>query len=128
VDPLPGRAGRLLVVDDERAVRFLVRTVLTRVGYEVFEADGPDEAEAFLAARAESVDLLITDVVMAGGSGPALFDRVAPTRPALRVLFMSGYAEVSAAAAPEHELRGPLLQKPFTVEELTRKVRQALEG
>jgi PAS domain S-box-containing protein len=117
----------VLVVEDERAVRYLVRTILARQGYQVFEADGPDRAMEWLAARHDRLDLLISDVIMPGGTGPALYERVRATWPHVRVLFMSGYTDDAGAQAAGGQLGGPLLQKPFAADELSRKVREVLE-
>jgi CheY-like chemotaxis protein len=118
---------RVLVVEDERAVRYLVQTILTRAGYHVVEAASPDEANAWLADPAHLADLLITDVVMPGGSGPEVFERAVVARPGLRVLYMSGYTD--DAVAREHLVKPGVafIQKPFTGEDLARKVREALD-
>jgi two-component system cell cycle sensor histidine kinase/response regulator CckA len=122
------RSGTILVVEDERSVRYLVRTLLSRQGYHVFEAESPDAAEQWLADHRGSLDLLISDVVMPGGTGPALYERVRRDRPALRVLFMSGYTEDASTLAPGAAAGGAFLQKPFTAEELVRRVREALDA
>lgn len=118
---------RILVVEDERPVRYLVRTILSRAGYEIFEAGSPHEADAWLADESHRIDLLITDVIMPGGSGPDLFVRARLARPNLRVLYMSGYTD---DAVSRHKLLTPdsaFIQKPFTAEDLSRKVRGVLD-
>jgi PAS domain S-box-containing protein len=123
-----GGTETVLLVEDERAVRFVSRTILEKAGYRVLDADDPGYAEAIFAQHGASIDLLVTDVVMPGGSGPGLFKRLALLRPGLRVLFMSGYTD--DAIFNQGEL-GPgitFLQKPFTTQGLLHKVREALGG
>jgi PAS domain S-box-containing protein len=118
----------VLVVEDEDAVRALSRIILERSGYLVLDAKGPKEAEALFAEREDHIGLLITDVVMAGGSGPALYERLAARRPGLRVLYMSGYTDNTVAGSAEIFLDAPFVQKPFTAAGLARKVREVLDG
>ena len=132
VDPTPEPATRpgsetILLVEDEDVVRDLTRRVLERQGYTVLAcADG---ASAVATAEAESrpIDLLLTDVVMPGMRGYEVAKYVAASRPKIRILFMSGYAEETLVGRPafsEH----PLIEKPFAVEALTRRVREALDA
>jgi CheY-like chemotaxis protein len=121
-------APRVLVVEDERAVRYLVRTILSRQGYEVVEMGDPGEAERWLATAANAVDLLITDIMMPGASGPDLYGRARQARPALRVLYMSGYSDEAMAGEWGTGAGAAFIQKPFTAEELTQKVRETLEA
>jgi two-component system, cell cycle sensor histidine kinase and response regulator CckA len=117
VPPLAS-AGRVLLVEDEDLVRALVREVLERGGYDVLEAADAGEAIE-LAHSADDIDLLVTDLVLPGMSGSVLAERVARERPALRVLYTSGYVDVSQDAAD-------VLEKPFTPEDLLRKVGELL--
>ncbi len=118
-----GRA-RVLVVDDESAICELTRRLLSRHGYEVHIADSGAEALAVLMAQGP-FDLLLTDVVMPGMSGPELVAAATVTHPGLRVQLMSGYA------APLHEPGTPgidLLQKPFTEHTLLDRVEEVLDA
>ncbi|MBI4410486.1 MAG: PAS domain S-box protein [Gemmatimonadetes bacterium] len=122
--PPPGR-GTVLLVEDEDAVRNLIRKILQRYGYSVIEA-----ASGAAALRAlqtgERIDLLITDVVMPEMSGRELVNRLAPLRPALRILYISGYAEDAVHQQGVLDPGTSFLEKPFTPETLVRKVREAL--
>jgi two-component system cell cycle sensor histidine kinase/response regulator CckA len=118
----------LLVVEDEEGVRELVRRVLTRHGYEVLEARHGRDA-LVEAERHEKIDLLLTDVVMPEMSGVALAAALRRRRPDLRVLYMSGYTEEEIVRRGDVGEGGlPLLQKPFTGDQLARLVRQSLDA
>ena len=77
--------------------------------------------------HADSIDLVVTDVIMPGCGGPELLGRLQVHAPALRVLYMSGYTEQSAANATGFDRGLPFVQKPFTAAELVRQVRDALD-
>jgi len=116
----------ILIVEDEEEVRALARDVLEMGGYVVLEATDAAHAASLGESHPDPIDLLITDVVMPGMSGPDLARRVRARRPALRVLCMSGYPE-----SEERRLAGAAgwaawLQKPFTPDELMAKVRECL--
>jgi signal transduction histidine kinase len=114
----------VLVAEDESAVRELVRVALTRAGFRVLAARDGDEALRRAAAHDGRIDLLLSDVVMPGLSGPEVAHRLIEVRPDTRVLFMSGYA--SDVMADEGDPGGDLLSKPFTPDELVVRVRAAL--
>jgi two-component system, cell cycle sensor histidine kinase and response regulator CckA len=116
----------ILLVEDERAVRFVARAILEKAGYHVLDADDPGFAEAMFAEHGGSIDLLVTDVIMPGGSGPGLFKRLTLDRPDLKVLFMSGYTDDAIFHQGELDPGVAFLQKPFTTQGLLRQVREAL--
>jgi PAS domain S-box-containing protein len=122
---LPSGSETVLLVEDEEPVRELVRRVLEDVGYDVLAASRPSEAQR-IAAESE-IDLLLTDVVMPEMSGYELATRVRLARPAVRTLFMSGYAHKALGETGELP-DGELLRKPFSPEELTAAVRAVLDG
>ena len=118
--------GTILLVEDEEMVRCLIREVLSQRGYVILEAAGADEALGRLADHPEPIDLMLTDVVMPGMPGNALAQRLAETRPEVRVLFISGYTEshlTQRGVLPPGER---LLQKPFTSDELVEAVEAAM--
>jgi PAS domain S-box-containing protein len=117
----------VLLVEDEQAVRFVSRTILEKAGYHVLDADDPACAATLFAQHGASIDLLVTDVIMPGGSGPGLFKRLALDRPDLKVLFMSGYTDDAIFHQGELEPGIVFLQKPFTTQGLLKKVREALK-
>jgi two-component system, cell cycle sensor histidine kinase and response regulator CckA len=115
----------VLVVEDEAALRTLAKRLLERQGYVVLVAASADEALRLVDQHA-SIDVLLTDVVMPGASGPELTRALVDRRPGLKVIFMSGYTE---DAMVNHGVLKPevaFIQKPFTSDALGRKVREAL--
>ena len=125
---------RVLVVEDDASVRFLVQRTLHAAGYRVTSANNGHEAVDYLERSADDFDLVLTDVIMPGLSGPQLLDRVSVLRPKARHLMMSGYT-ADALRAKEASPTDPirlragelLLQKPFTEEALLRAVRGAID-
>jgi PAS domain S-box-containing protein len=115
----------ILVVEDENSVRVFVRAILKRAGYDV--VDAPSPADALREAETRSFDLLLTDVVMAGSTGPELFRQLVPSRPHLRVLYMSGYAKDTLLDTRRLGANSGFIPKPFTAGSLTRKVREILD-
>ena len=128
IDP-PSRGQELvLLVEDEPGVRKLARRFLENAGYRVLDAESGPAAEIIFAEHRESIDLLVTDVVMPGMSGPQLFRRLVSYDPALKVVYMSGYANDSMARQLKANGGEPHLQKPFTAAELVAYVRGVLDG
>ncbi len=125
-DSLRG-AETILVVEDDDQVRAVTRTILRKHGYTVIEASSA--AEAMLVAEGEQgIDLLLSDVVMPQMSGPELAKRLAPGRPRMKILCMSGYTDDSIVRHGVLAGDLPFLQKPITAETLTRKVRAVLDA
>jgi PAS domain S-box-containing protein len=125
--PLRGGGETILLVEDEDMLRTLTRNVLELLGYSVLEAaDGKQACEISLQKN-RKIDLLLTDVVMPGMNGPALASELMTARPALSVLYTSGYTgqAVGHGVIPE---RSHFIPKPFTREDLARKVREALSS
>lgn len=116
----------VLVVDDDAGVRRLVREMLTREGYDVLTAAYPTEALRLCQRHAGAIDLLLTDAVMPQMQGRELARRLTALRPAMRVLYMSGYPSHAPAAAASAAPGMVFLGKPFTAEALLGKVREAL--
>jgi two-component system cell cycle sensor histidine kinase/response regulator CckA len=124
----PHRSGVVLVVEDDPAVREFARRSLEASGYTVLAAAGGDEALQASEDRVETIDVLLTDVVMPGVHGPELAARIQASRPGIGVVFMSGYAEVDLDRGPKHSAAGEILPKPFTLEALSRAVSRALDA
>ena len=124
---LPRGDETVLLVDDEVAVRELVRDLLRRCGYNVIEATDVHDACALFARHRDDIRLLVTDIVMPQMNGRQLAEQFVAEQPALKVLYMSGYTDdqvlvQGAAAVPS------FLQKPFTPDVLARTVRAVLDA
>ncbi len=125
----PARGSEtILLVEDEGPVRELTRRCLEQRGYAVLPAASAEEAVDVLAAHRGPLDMLLTDVVMPGASGPDLARRLTRERPDLHVLFVSGYPDDSPGSAGLLEPGSAFLQKPFTADTLARKVRDVLDA
>jgi two-component system, cell cycle sensor histidine kinase and response regulator CckA len=117
----------ILIVEDNAALRRLACRTLAQCGYTVVAA--ADAAEALQASNeVSSLDLLLTDIVMPGMSGPTLASELVARRPGLLVLFMSGYTDETVVRNGVLEAGTSFLQKPFTAAGLASKVRQVLDG
>jgi CheY-like chemotaxis protein len=117
----------VLIVEDEAGLRELAKRLLQRQGYTVLAAGDANEALRLFEEN-PSIDVLLTDVVMPGASGPELTRQLIKQRPALRVIYMSGYTE---EAIVHHGVIKPgiaFINKPFTSEALGEKIREVLEG
>jgi CheY-like chemotaxis protein len=134
---LPARAPSLpasrrgtetvLLVEDDEAVRVVAQRMLERHGYRVIIAEEPHEALRIGSEWGEQLDLLMTDVVMPRMSGAALAARLCEHRPTMKVLYMSGYTDSTVVAHGVLAHNVSFLQKPFTSEQLARKLRAVLD-
>ena len=113
------RRPRVLVVDDQPAIRSIVQRALAEDGYEVLEADGGEAALELAAELLAPVDLIILDIEMPGMRGDELAARLLAIQPRVPVLFISGTDDGDNADG----LASPLLSKPFTIEALRQAVR-----
>ncbi len=129
--PAPAETGgteRVLVVEDDAALRDVATRILARLGYRVVTVGSAEEALALLEREGLELDLMVTDVVLPGQTGRELAEVLAERRPGLRVLFVTGYA---GDVILEHRLLAQgatSLQKPYTAESLGRKVREVLDA
>lgn len=118
----------VLFVEDDQAVRELVRDYLIGSGYRVLEATDGVEALKIVAAHRGTIDLLITDVVMPHLSGPELVARLSAERPGLKILFLSGYTDDTVFRHGVLEGGVAFLQKPFNLKAFAQKIREVLNG
>ena len=121
-----GGSETILLVEDEESVRQLVRETLESRGYHVLEAENGNTGLALAASHPDTIHLVITDVVMPGLSGHELVKQLLPARPGIKILYLSGYAEDAVAGSPSSDAPKAFLQKPFTLQSLSRKVREVL--
>jgi len=117
-------SGTVLLVEDEPMVRSVAERALTRHGYTVITADNGEDALEILAKN-EPIDLLISDVVMPGMDGPTMVREARQSRPELKILFMSGYAEEQLRKSIDIE-NVNFLPKPFSVTDLAEAARRAV--
>ena len=121
-----GGSETILVVEDEESVRQLVRETLQAKGYRVVEAENGEAGLAAAAKHDGKIDMVITDVVMPGIGGRELVRLLAAARPETKVLYLSGYTEDAIVSEGTIESGTAFLQKPFTLQNLSRKVREVL--
>jgi PAS domain S-box-containing protein len=125
-EPAPGGSETVLVVEDEEAVRHLVCRVLRGKGYRVLEAPNAESALLLAGSTPAPIDLLVTDMVMPGMGGTTLAAELTAVRPAMRVLFITGYAPEAVERRDQLPDASGLLEKPFSADQLARRVRQIL--
>lgn len=118
----------ILLVEDDKALLELISHTLRERGYTVLEASTGNEAVEIAKAESDNIDLLITDVVMPGTSGPQVADYVVGLNPNVKVLYMSGYPEFAAKTQELLKDGRQFLQKPHTLTDLVKRVRGALQG
>ena len=121
-----GLKETILLVDDEQSVRAIVLKILRRAHYNVLEAEDGESALKIAAAHPGKIDLVITDMYMPGLRGREVVERLAPTRPGLRALFISGYADQDARTGVPGGAN--FLNKPFSGKELATAVEKVLKG
>jgi nitrogen-specific signal transduction histidine kinase len=125
----PGRGTEtLLIVEDEDEVRALACEVLATYGYEILQARTPAEALLIAERHTGPIHLLLTDVIMPGMSGRILAERLAPLRPEMNVLYMSGYTDEAIVHHGTLDAGTPFIQKPFTPDALAGGVRRVLDA
>jgi CheY-like chemotaxis protein len=117
-----GRTESVLLVEDEEALRLLAQRTLERAGHLVVAAANALDAEAAFDARQRPIDVLVTDVVMPGGTGLELYHRLAAKQPGMKAVFISGYTDPAVVDGVRLMPNTTFLQKPFTAEALLRSV------
>jgi two-component system cell cycle sensor histidine kinase/response regulator CckA len=122
----PAGVQTVLVVDDAAGLRELTKRLLERLGYTVLLAADADDALRLFDENA-SIDLLLTDVVMPGASGPELVRQLVERRPSLKVIYMSGYTDEAIVHHGILDAGVAFLHKPFSSETLGRKIQEVLD-
>jgi signal transduction histidine kinase/ligand-binding sensor domain-containing protein/CheY-like chemotaxis protein len=123
-----GSGETILLAEDDASIRHFATRMLREHGYRVLDAEDGAAAIALVGKSIESIDLLLTDVLMPNANGLELARLLRAARPELPVIFMTGYAGLDDAALAELRATGPVLAKPFTQETLLRAVDRALDG
>jgi CheY-like chemotaxis protein len=127
-DSSQSHSPTVLVVDDEPDILKLIESILSEEGFEVIHAKSADAAIKAFERLGRRPDLLLTDVVMPGMSGPMLADKLLQAEPELRVLFMSGYDDRHVVQRYVLEKGFKLIPKPFTVKNLRAAVNAVLKA
>jgi PAS domain S-box-containing protein len=127
-EPARGGTETILLVDDAASLRGLIRRLLEEGGYTVLDSGDPVEALRMATEHPGPMPLMITDVVLPGFSGSVLAERVAEVRPETKVLYVSGYNDDSIVPLRVLGQDYAFLEKPFTRDDLLRKVRQLLDS
>lgn len=130
VDPIDKPTGTetVLLVEDEDLVRDLVREILTDSGYTILAAESGEAALSICKKHEGSIDLLLTDVIMPKMGGSELKNEITKLRPGTAALFMSGYTDDSLPSRGIFDRNMAFIEKPFTPDELARKVREVLDA
>jgi two-component system, cell cycle sensor histidine kinase and response regulator CckA len=119
-------AGTVVLVEDEEMVLWMATKLLEEMGFQVIQAESPEQALSICAAPEQKIDLVLSDVVMPGMNGKQMFDRLKKLRPELKVLFMSGYSEEIVAQRGIVEEGMHYIQKPLEMNKLYQKIREVL--
>ena len=119
--------GTILLVEDEAPVRIFSARALRNKGYKVLEADCAEAAFKVIAESKGKLDLIVTDVVMPGMTGPAMVEQISKEYPDIRVIFISGYAEDAFVQTYGASRNFHFLPKPFSLKQLATKVKSVLE-
>ena len=118
----------VLVVDDEPDILRLVETVLTRAGHKVVTASNGERALEKVRKMSSAPDLLLTDVVMPGLSGPMIAEQLREQFPTLKILFISAFEDRQVVRRYVKDPGYELISKPFHIDELSLKVQQLIDG
>jgi CheY-like chemotaxis protein len=123
-----GGSETILLVEDDDRVRALVSSMLRKNGFTVLLASAGDQALEIAARHRGRIDLLLTDVMMPGLNGRLLSERLTASRPETRVLYMSGYSDDEVLRLGVKKAAAHFIQKPFSVDALVYKIREALNS
>lgn len=124
----PRGSDTILLVEDEVLLRAMIVPLLEDSGYTVLAVGNPEEAMRVSEEQSVPIHLLVTDVVMPGMNGRVLAERLTAERPTIKVLYMSGYMEDTVIRHGVEQRQTAFLQKPFTPDELLRKIRDILDA
>jgi two-component system cell cycle sensor histidine kinase/response regulator CckA len=125
-DLRPGHGETVLVTEDDATILKMIGKILENLGYTVITANSPADAVRIARERSESIDLLLSDIIMPGMNGRDLAERIHAIHPKIKCLFMSGYAASIIEAQGGLQAGIRLIQKPFSIKRLAAEVRSTL--
>lgn len=120
--------GTILLVEDETPVRTFSSRALSNKGYTVLEADSAETALGIMKERGNDIQVIISDVIMPGMTGPDMVKEILKTYPNIKVVFISGYAEDAFVNSFGRDREFNFLPKPFTLKQLASKVKEVMES
>jgi two-component system cell cycle sensor histidine kinase/response regulator CckA len=126
--PSQGGSETILLVEDDQMVLNLTASVLKNAGYQVVMASTPKQALEKMAHQADPIQLMITDVVMPGMSGPKLAEKLLAEHPEMKLIFISGYTDNAVVETGLIQAGSTFIQKPFGPDTLKEKIRELLDG
>lgn len=120
--------GKILLVEDEDAIRIFAKKVLTNKGYDVIDFSSAKLAYSEMAEKLNDIDLVLTDVLMPDMSGPSLVTKLQKIRPDIKVVFISGYAEEAFTAEYGENRNFNFIAKPFSLRQLLTKIKEVMKS
>lgn len=127
VSDLPGGSETVFIVDDEIHIVSMLNQILSKIGYKVLSATNSSRAISLCREYKSAIDVVLSDIIMPDMNGVELIAILRETRPQLKAIFMSGYTNSMAVESAGMDKNTVFLQKPFTFEELARKIRDSLD-
>lgn len=127
VSDLPGGSETIFIVDDEIHIVSMLNQILSKIGYKVLSATNSSKAISLCQEYKDTIDIVLSDIIMPDINGVELIAILRETHPQLKAIFMSGYTNSMAVESAGMDKNTVFLQKPFTFEELARKIRESLE-
>ncbi len=127
-DEIPRGTETILIAEDEKEIRELLKILLEGLGYRVYMAGDGEEAVDLFHSYKDQIDLVILDAIMPKINGPQVYERIISSTPHLPCLFLSGYSEEIVERYFDQSLNIPILHKPVSLRELGLKVREILDG
>ncbi len=127
-EPPPSGTETILLIEDEASLRHMIREILVSVGYQVLECPTPEEGIRAAKDHAGPIHMLLTDVVLPRMSGPQVAEMLRSSRPAVQVLYISGYTDDAISHHGILDAGVHFLQKPFTTDALLRMLREVLDA
>jgi len=127
VKDLPGGSETILIIDDEIHIVSMLTKILSKLGYRVMSTTNASQAIALCKEYDGAIDIVLSDIIMPDMNGTDLVSALRETHPQLKAIFMSGYTNNMAVESTGMDKNVVFLQKPFTFEELARKIRSSLD-